>query len=180
MLFKVSYTRWGRPSVLYIYAESCDSALDYLTSTEGWWQEMREPDISRCSHDDPDYVRIHSEGLELFAPLGWATRTSPDLPRRYYYRIVSDINRDYTLLRWAATPAQLKLAEDWTEISRTEASKMARAAAKEDTSYYPYGWRADDDYIYPFGAESIDNDYFVPQVLHYHSRLRIADYTPGK
>lgn len=180
MLFKVSYTRWGRPDVLYIHAESCDSALDYLTTTVDCWKKAENTCISRCSAKDPDYVREHDEDLDLFVPFGWDTRISPELPRRYYYKHIRDIHQDYTLLRWAATDEQFKRVEkeSWVEISRVEASKIARKAAKEDTSYYTYGMRGDDKYIYPLGYNASDLENV--ELLCYHNRLRIADYTPEK
>lgn len=178
MLFKVSYTRWGRPDVLYIHAESCDSALDYLTAFENWWKEVKDLDINRCSLSDTDYISY--KGWEPIVPLGWATRTSRDLPKKYYYKRIRDIHQDYTLLRWAATDEQFKRVEkeSWVEISRVEASKIARKAAKEDTSYYTYGMRGDDKYIYPLGYNASDLENV--ELLCYHNRLRIADYTPEK
>lgn len=177
MLFKVSYTHFGKPYTDLIQAESAASALDYLATAVGWWKEVKNPSIAPCSCVDPEYTE--REEPDFIAPLGWVTRTSPELPRRYYYKRVDSVYRDYILLRWAATDAQLdRMDESWTEISRLEASKMARAAAKEDTSYYPYEWRADDTYVYPAGWSAIlRSSSYNRELLCYHNRLRIADYT---
>lgn len=191
MLFKIAYYRNSDKSkkqrCMYCFAEGADLVQDYMSTTTQWWDDAFSGGhtivaATPVADDDPEYTawvcKTDADGFYInepyVVPCGWITRTHPEVPKRYYYRTTGGIYRDYTELRWAATPRQQEIMETggWKEIDQEEAVKKAHDAARWQKDHkHPRGCHPDDEYIYPAGITADSYKH-----LRYHTSMRIVDY----